>query len=77
MEQKQSKVVFKTGQCLRGSFKEIEARLAFDRQLLSYRQTAEWGNRAIKGAFGRLHLPLEIQDKDRRANLLEICVQGH
>ena len=27
-------------------------RLAFDRQLLSYRQTAEWGMRALQGAFG-------------------------
>jgi hypothetical protein len=28
--------------------------LAFDRQLLSLRQSAEWGNRALQGCFGRL-----------------------
>ena len=34
--------------------------LDFDRQLLSYQQTAEWGNRALQGTFGRLRVPLEI-----------------
>jgi len=39
--------------------------LDFDRQLLSYRQTAEWGNRALQGTFGRLRIPLEINYKNR------------
>jgi hypothetical protein len=67
----------KTGQRLRGTHEDIEARLAFDRQLLSYCQSAEWGNAALKGAFGQLRLPLEIWNKERRANLLECCMRGH
>ena len=51
--------------------------MAFDRQLLSYRQTAEWGNRAIKACWGRLSVPLEVKHKQRRGDLLEICVRGH
>ncbi|KAF7371843.1 hypothetical protein MVEN_00041100 [Mycena venus] len=44
----------KTGQRMQGTTEEIEERLAFDRQLLSYRQTAEWGMRGLQGSFGRL-----------------------
>jgi DDE superfamily endonuclease len=47
--------------------------LAMDRQLLSYRQTAEWGNRALQGCFGRLRIPLEINYSERRGDLLECC----
>ncbi|KAG6808001.1 hypothetical protein H0H92_005724 [Tricholoma furcatifolium] len=32
-----------------------------NKQLLSFRQTAEWGNQALQGSFGRLRVPLEIQ----------------
>lgn len=49
--------------------------LDFDRQLLSYRQTAEWGNRALQGTFGRLRVPLEINYKNRRGDLLETIVR--
>ncbi len=48
-----------------------------DRQLLSYRQTAEWGMRALQGSFGRLRVPLDIAHKEDRANLLEVCVRHH
>jgi hypothetical protein len=54
---------------------QIEEKLAFDRELLSYRQTAEWGMRALQGSFGRLQLPLAIGDQDERGNLLEMCVR--
>ncbi|KAJ7156605.1 hypothetical protein C8R43DRAFT_1087314 [Mycena crocata] len=37
---------------IRGTRDKIEEWLAFDRQLLLYRQTAEWGNRGLQGAFG-------------------------
>jgi len=33
----------KTGERLHGTNEEIEERFAYDRELLSYRQTAEWG----------------------------------
>lgn len=44
-----------------------DALLRFNRQLLSYCQTAEWGMQTIQGSFGRLHVPLPIaSDKSRR-----------
>lgn len=49
--------------------------LAFDRQLLSYRQTAEWGNRALQGTFGRLRVPLQVNYAELRGDLLEICMR--
>jgi hypothetical protein len=67
----------KTGQAVRGTTAQIEEKLAFDRELLSYRQTAEWGMRSLQGSFGRLRLPLDIGDQDARGNLLEICVCLH
>jgi hypothetical protein len=65
----------KTGQTLRGTTAEIEEKLVFDRELLSYRQTAEWGMRSLQGSFGRLRLPVDIGNKEARGNLIEICVR--
>ncbi|KAJ7366038.1 hypothetical protein DFH08DRAFT_797044 [Mycena albidolilacea] len=65
----------KTGKRLRGTEDEIEERLAFDRQLLSYRQTAEWGMCGLQGSFGHLRIPFEIGRQEGRGDLLEICVQ--
>jgi hypothetical protein len=45
--------------------------LQYDRQLLSYRQTAEWGMRAMQGSFGRLRVSLSINHDDLRGDLLE------
>lgn len=67
----------KAGNRLRATEEEIAERVAFDRELLSYRQTAEWGNRALQGAFGRLRVPLEISNAERRGELLEICSRLH
>jgi hypothetical protein len=67
----------KAGQRIRGTTDEIENQLQFDRQLLSYRQTAEWGNRALQGSFGRLRIPLEINFTERRGDLLETCARGY
>jgi hypothetical protein len=66
---------FKTGQRMQGTITEIEQCLAFDRQLLSYRQTAEWGMRGLQGSFGRLRIPLEINRQRERGNLIEICLR--
>jgi hypothetical protein len=60
-----------------GTESEIEEALAYNCELLSYRQTAEWGNRSLQGSFGRLRIPLEIGNADRRGNLMEICVRLH
>ena len=51
--------------------------LAQSRALLSYRQTAEWGMRQPQGSFGRLSLPLDINDRDQRSNILEACFHLH
>jgi hypothetical protein len=52
----------------------MDEAMAFNHELLSYRQTAEWGMRAIQGSFGRLRLPLDCDDDDSRGDLLEICL---
>ena len=51
--------------------------LTYSRAILSYRQTAEWGMREIQGRFGRLRIPLEIEDTDGRADLIETCFRLH
>jgi hypothetical protein len=65
----------KTGQRFQGTRDEIENRVAFDRELLSYRQTAEWGMRGLQGSFGRLRIPLEVGRQEEHGDLLEICVR--
>ena len=49
--------------------------LAFNRQLLSYRQTAEWGMRQLQGAFARLRLPMDVHEAERRSILLELVIR--
>jgi hypothetical protein len=51
--------------------------VAFNRQLLSYRQTAEWGMRALQGSFGRLRVPLDINNNSARADLIKVCIRLH
>ncbi|KAG2336009.1 hypothetical protein BDR05DRAFT_978872 [Suillus weaverae] len=67
----------KQGQRVQGSLAEIDEHMAFNRELLSYRQTAEWGMRGLQGAFGRLRVPLEIGNKDSQGDLIEICIRLH
>lgn len=47
------------------------------RSILSYRQTVEWGMRELQGSFGRLRIPLEIDDMEKRGDLLESCFRLH
>ena len=65
----------KQGERLPADRQEREAQLAFNSELTSYRQSAEWGMRAFQGSFGRLRVPLDIQDNQGRARLLEICIR--
>ena len=51
--------------------------LAFDHDLVSYRQTAEWGMRALQWSFGCLRIPLEISQNHRHGNLLEVYLWLH
>ena len=67
----------KQGAHLPQNAEEHEQCLAFNRQLLSFRQAAEWGNRQLQGVFGRLRIPLDISHNDRRGDLLESCARLH
>lgn len=69
------KAPIKSGQRLPADPMERAEFVAFDRQLLSYRQTAEWGMRALQGSFGRLRVPLDPNDPEWRCDLLELCVR--
>lgn len=66
----------KSGQRLPQDPQERDAALARDRQLLSYRQTAEWGMRQLRAGFGRLRVPLDINDAEGRGELLEVCIRS-
>jgi len=65
------------GSNLPGDPGELSQVLAFNRQLVSLRQSAEWGMRALQGVFGRLRVPLPIEDILFRQDLLEICIRLH
>ena len=65
----------KQGQRLPADPTERQQTEQFDRQLLSFWQSAEWGMRSLQGSFGRLRVPLEVAYVDRRGDLLEICVR--
>lgn len=65
------------GSSLPNDLDELSHALAFNRQLLSFRQSAEWGMRSLQGSFGRLRVPLPIEDIPFRQDLLEICVRLH
>ncbi|KIK34262.1 hypothetical protein CY34DRAFT_26895 [Suillus luteus UH-Slu-Lm8-n1] len=69
------KTPLKSGAVLLGDVHEQAELLIFNRQLLSYRQTAEWGMRMMQGSFGRLRVPLDVNDRARRQRLLEVCVR--
>lgn len=51
--------------------------LKYNCQLLTYRQTAEWGMRDYQGSFPRLRLPLPVSDVPWRQDLLENMSRMH
>ncbi|KAI0350175.1 hypothetical protein OH77DRAFT_1464227 [Trametes cingulata] len=63
----------KSNQQLPQDAEERSALLARNRELVSYRQTAEWGVRYVRAGYGRLRVPLDISDTQGRADLLEVC----
>ncbi|KAG5653357.1 hypothetical protein H0H81_000858 [Sphagnurus paluster] len=65
----------KGGEYIPADFLEQQHALQVNRQLLSYRQTAEWGMRMIQGSFGRLRVPLPINSDRKRQQLLKICIR--
>ena len=67
----------KAGQQITGNAQEVQEKLAFNRELLSCRQTAEWGMCTLQGSFGRLQIPLEVNHMEKCGDLLETCVWLH
>lgn len=67
----------KAGTRLPSNRREREAMMQFNQQLVSYRQTAEWGMRALQGSFGRLRVPLPIGYKELRGDILETVARLH
>jgi hypothetical protein len=65
----------KSGDRLPGDPVQCQDLLAYNWQLLSYRQTAEWGMRTLQGAFGRLRVPLPISSENHRHHRIEICAR--
>jgi DDE superfamily endonuclease len=63
--QKKIQTPLKSGDALPRALLAHTERMALDRQLLSYHQTAEWGMRALQGGFGRLHVPLSVYAEAR------------
>jgi hypothetical protein len=51
--------------------------IAFNKQLVSARQAAEWGMSCLQGSFGRLKLPLPAEDNHYRFMVLKICAHLH
>ena len=48
-----------------------------NKQLVSARQAAEWGMRAIQGSFSRLKLPMPALDHEFRAEVIKLAVRLH
>src|SRR5882672_1139809 len=73
---KKLKAPLKQGDILPRSLLHCTEHLALDCQLLSYRQTAEWGMRALQGGFGHLRVPLTV-DADSRLLLLHVVTRAY
>jgi hypothetical protein len=67
----------KRGNCLPACPVEFARLKVLNKQLVSARQAAEWGLRAIQGSFSRLKLPLPATNHEFRAEVIELCVQLH
>ena len=65
----------KAGETFHMTEEGMQAAVQFNNQLLSCRQAAEWGMQTIQGSFGRLRMPLPVNNVKARANLIETCVQ--
>lgn len=54
-----------------------QAAITYSNALVSARQAAEWGMRSLQGSFGRLRVPLDINNPLGRMRLLEVVVRLH
>jgi len=56
------KALLKSGGQLPQDLSECRELLAFNHELVSYQQMAEWGMWALQGSFGQLHVPMDSTD---------------
>lgn len=70
-------IPLKAGQTLPLDSREQEHTIQLSQSILSYHQTAEWGMRELQGSFGRLWIPLEAENLDQWADLIETCFRLH
>ncbi|CCO36546.1 hypothetical protein BN14_10685 [Rhizoctonia solani AG-1 IB] len=56
---------------------QADEQLAYSNTITSARQPAEWGMRALQGAYGRLRMPLDITNPIGRWVLLDTCFRLH
>ena len=68
---------FKKGDRLPLEAREYAQLKVFNDQLVSARQAAEWGMRALQGSFGRLKLPMPATDHNYQAEVLELAICLH
>ncbi|KAF8578723.1 hypothetical protein K439DRAFT_1648714 [Ramaria rubella] len=69
------KAALKSRERLPRSLSARQERLALDRELLSYHQTAEWGMRSLQGGFGWLCVPLHV-DANQCLRLLRVVTRA-
>lgn len=55
----------------------LAAVLEENRAIVSVRQAAEWGMRALQGPFARLRVPLDPNDHDDRGRIIRLCARLH
>lgn len=70
------KTPLKSGIRLPSNPQRRETILEESRVVTSARQAAEWGMRSIQGSFGRLRLPLSV-NQSSRFRLLSLCFRLH
>ncbi|EUC60429.1 DDE family endonuclease, partial [Rhizoctonia solani AG-3 Rhs1AP] len=56
---------------------EAAQQIEYSNSITLARQPAEWGMRALQGAYGRLRMPLDINNPIGRRVLLETCLRLH
>ncbi|KXN89021.1 hypothetical protein AN958_06372 [Leucoagaricus sp. SymC.cos] len=70
-------VPLKDGAPLPQDYQERKQLVDFTHSLTSYRQTVEWGMRALQGSFSRLRIPLSINYSEFRGDILEVVSHLH
>ena len=71
------KAPLKSGEQLPQDPQEWQELLAFNQELVSYQQTAEWGMHALQGSFSQLHIPMDSSHGRQHGDILELSIHLH